>query len=530
MKPSVAPSAGSPSEQQSTEMLIDFVTRWAADTPAAAAARYGSREWSWTQWHDRIRRVAGGLRAAGIRRGDRIAFLDKNHPACLEVTFAAASQGVAVAILNWRLAEDELAYALTDSGARILFVGTEFIAAATAAISSMDVAPFTIGVGEDGDDDYEAFISASEAVDADPDATPADAALIVYSSGTTGRPKGVVMGQRALVAHTVDVGTRFPFAAGDSNLVAMPLFHVGGICYAFFGIRAGVLSVVTRTADPATLIAGLAQGVTHTFLVPAVINGFVDGGRAAVDALGRLKILGYGAAPMPLPLLRRALATWPMIDFVQVYGQTELSGVAATLLPADHRDPDRAHVLVSAGTPVPGVEIRVADIESGAAVAPGQQGELWFRTSHAMTGYLNRPEATAETITADGWVRTGDIGRVDAEGYVYVEDRLKDMIITGGENVYGPEVERVLISHPAIVDAAIIGVPDDRWGESVKAIVVTAAPTTADDVIAFCRDRLAGYKCPRTVDFLSELPRNASGKVLKRELRQPYWAGRDRAV
>ncbi|WP_206072319.1 AMP-binding protein [Antrihabitans stalactiti] len=510
--------------------MIDFVDRWATATPDEIAVRYGASVWTWAQWRERIGRLAGALTAAGIGRGDRVAFLDKNHPACLDVVFAAASLGAAVAILNWRLAEDELAYALSDSGARILFVGEEFAATAAAALAGTIAAPRPIVVAEAGKDEYETFLYASEPATPAPGVAVTDATLVIYSSGTTGRPKGVVLSQRALVAHTRNVGTQFNFESGDVNLVAMPLFHVGGICYAFFGIRAGAPSIMTRTADAATLIRALASGVTHTFWVPPVINGFLGAGEAAVAAVAGLKRLGYGAAPMPLPLLRKALDTWPDVDFVQVYGQTELSGVTVTLSPADHRDVSRPQLLVSAGKPVHGTELRVADVETGEAVATGEQGELWFRTDQAMTEYLNRPDATAETITADGWVRSGDIGRIDAEGYVYVEDRLKDMIITGGENVYGPEVERVLIDHPAIVDAAIIGVPDDHWGESVKAIVVIDRPTTADEVIAFCRDRLAAYKAPRTVDFVAELPRNASGKILKRELRQPFWAGRARNV
>jgi acyl-CoA synthetase (AMP-forming)/AMP-acid ligase II len=287
---------------------------------------------------------------------------------------------------------------------------------------------------------------------------------------------------------------------------------------------------MTREPDAAALIGAVQDGATHAFFVPQVIARFLDAGEAASAMISGLGYIVYGAAPMPLPLLHRALATWPDTNFVQVYGQTELCGAVTALSNADHRDAARPALQLSAGKAVLGAEIQVVDPETGNRVPTGEAGEIWVRSNQNMTGYLNRPEATADTITADDWVRTGDIGRLDAEDYIYIEDRLKDMIITGGENVYGPEVESVLIEHPAITDAAIIGVPDDFWGESVKAIVVTTDEVEAGEIIEFCRWHLAAYKCPRTVDFMAELPRNASGKILKTQLREPYWKDRTRNV
>jgi acyl-CoA synthetase (AMP-forming)/AMP-acid ligase II len=235
---------------------------------------------------------------------------------------------------------------------------------------------------------------------------------------------------------------------------------------------------------------------------------------------------------MPLPMLQKALAAWPQVDFIQVYGMTEFAGVVTMLTPSAHRDAAHSERLTSAGEPLPGVEARVVDPVTLDDVPPGATGELWFRTTQAMRGYRNRPDATAETMTADGWVRTGDMGRRDDGGFVYVLDRLKDMIITGGENVYGPEVESVLGACPGVTEGVVIGVPDERWGETVKAVVVAApgARLTAEDVIAFCRERLAHYQCPTTVDVVEALPRNGTGKVLKHSLREPYWAGKNRMV
>jgi acyl-CoA synthetase (AMP-forming)/AMP-acid ligase II len=287
---------------------------------------------------------------------------------------------------------------------------------------------------------------------------------------------------------------------------------------------------MTREPDAATLIGAVRAGATHAFFVPPVIARFLDAGEAATAALAGLRYIVYGAAPMPLPLLHRALSTWPHTKFVQVYGQTDQCGAVTALSDDDHRDPARPELQLAAGKAVLGCEIRIADPETGNPLATGESGEVWVRSNQNMTGYLNRPDATAETITADDWVRTGDIGRLDADGYVYIEDRIKDMIITGGENVYGPEVESVLIEHPAIEDAAVIGVPDDFWGESVKAIVVADGEVDAKGIIEFCREHLAGFKCPRTVDFVPELPRNASGKILKTQLREPFWRDRTRGI
>ena len=509
-----------------TDTLAGIVERHAQRRPDAIAIRYGERQWSWADWSSRIRRAAGALRAAGIERGQCVAFLDKNHPACLEVLIAGASIGVATTVVNWRVIGDELVHVLADSGARVLLVGAELRAAAEAAAERVPGLERIVEIG----DEYESLLAAASPAPADAGLDQNETALVIYSSGTTGRPKGVLLSQRALVNHAANLAPAFPFADGDANLVAMPLFHVGGIGYALFGIRAGAPTVMTREPDAATLIGAVRAGATHAFFVPPVIARFLDAGEAATAAIAGLRHIVYGAAPMPLPLLHRALSIWPDTKFVQVYGQTELCGAVTALSDADHRDAVRPELQLSAGKAVLGCEIRIVDPETDASLPPGESGEVWVRSNQNMTGYLNRPEATAEKITDDDWVRTGDVGRLDADDYVYIEDRLKDMIITGGENVYGPEVESVLIEHPAVADAAVIGVPDDFWGESVKAIVVAGDGADPADIIEFCRQHLAGFKCPRTVDFVSELPRNASGKILKTQLREPFWRGRSRGI
>ncbi len=462
-----------PAVDATSSTLAGLVERHARLRPNDPAIRFGDVQWSWGDWAARIRRAAGALRAAGVGRGDRVAFLDKNHPACLEILFAAASIGAVTTVVNWRVVGDEVVHVLQDSGARLLFVGAELGAPAEAAAARVPGLERVVMVGGD-DDQYESLLAAASPVHSDAEVDETDAALVIYSSGTTGRPKGVLLSQRALVNHAANLAPAFPFGEGDANLVAMPLFHVGGIGYALFGISAGVPTIITREPDAASLIGAVQAGATHAFFVPPVIARFLDGGEAASATIAGLRYIVYGAAPMPLPLLQQALATWPETNFVQVYGQTELCGAVTALGDAEHRDPARPDLRLSAGKAVLGTEIRVVDPETGRELPLGEPGEIWVRSNQNMSGYLNRPDATADTITADDWVRTGDVGRLDADGYVYIEDRLKDMIITGGENVYGPEVESVLIEHPAVADAAVIGVPDDFWGESVKAVVVPA--------------------------------------------------------
>jgi acyl-CoA synthetase (AMP-forming)/AMP-acid ligase II len=521
-------------ELSAPRFLDERVAHWAATKPDDEAITYLGRTWTWSQWNDRVRRLAGALKSWGIKRGDVVAFLDKNHPACVELTLAAASLGAATAIINFRLAADELDFVLNDCGAKVLIVGAELRAAVDNIADKLTAVEHIVSVtpeGADGDE-YEALLAGATPADRSPDVQSDDVCIIMYSSGTTGRPKGVALTQAAMIAHTINAFSGWQMTSEDKNLVAMPLFHVGGSSYMQYGLHNGAPSYMTRDADGASLAGGILNGANRTFLVPAVLAKVLDTGPDAVKLFSALKTYAYGASPMPLPLLRQALAAWPETEFIQAYGLTEVCGVVSRLMPEDHRA-DNEERLVSAGVLVPEAEVRVVNPDTLEDVEPGAQGELWFRTPTLMKEYLNRPDATAEAITEDGWFRTGDIGRVDADGYIFVEDRLKDMIISGGENIYSIEVERVLAEHPAVSEVAIIGVPDEKWGESVKAVVTlegSGEGVTDADLIAFARERLAAYKCPKTVDFVDDMPRNPTGKILKKELRKPYWDGRDRAT
>ncbi|MCV7193978.1 long-chain-fatty-acid--CoA ligase [Mycolicibacterium brumae] len=515
--------------------LDDRLNHWAQTNPDGEAVHYLGRTWTWSQWNDRIRRLAGALRERGIGRGHVVGFLDKNHPAGVELTMAALSLGAATVVVNFRLSGDELAYVLDDADAELLVVGEEFRPTIEGIAGRLPKLQTIVGLtpeGGDGDE-YEALLASSAPVARAEDRDPDDVVLIMYSSGTTGRPKGVELTHANLIAHTLYSHDGWAFDEGDKCMVAMPLFHVGGSSYVQVPIHDGFPAVMTREVDGLSLAGAILAGANRAFLVPAVLAKVLESGPDAVKLFSALKTYSYGASPMPLPLLRAALQAWPDTDFIQVYGLTEVCGVISHLMPEDHRDTEHPERLISAGTLVDHCELQVVNPDTGDPQPTGTQGELWFRTPQLMKGYRKRPEATAEAITADGWFRTGDIGRIDADGYLYVEDRLKDMIITGGENVYSLEVERVLAEHPSVMEVAVYGVPDEKWGEAVHATIALdpeSDPNLVDPelLIAWCRERLAHYKCPKQIDLMEALPRNPTGKILKKDLRQPYWAGHDR--
>ena len=513
--------------------LDDRLAHWATVKPDEEAVSYLDRSFTWQQFDDRVRRLAGALAQRGIGRGDVVAFLDKNHPACVETTLAAASLGAATAIVNFRLAGDEMDYILNDCGATIVIVGEELKDSIDKIRDRLTHVREIISVTPEGvaGDEYEAMLAAATPRGRGAEVTPGDVCVIMYSSGTTGNPKGIRLTQANLVAHTLNAGS-FEFDQDDKNMVAMPLFHVGGSSYMQFGIHAGIPSIMTREVDGAALAGALLAGATRTFLVPAVLGRVMEMGPDAIALFNRLRTFVYGASPMPPALLAKALKEFPDTDFVQVYGLTEVCGAVTQLSPEAHRDEAHPERMTSAGQAAREVEVRVVDPDTLTDVPVGQPGELWFRTPQLMHGYHNRPDATKEAITPDGWFRTGDIGRVDADGFVFIEDRLKDMIISGGENIYSVEVERALTDHPAVLDAAVFGIPDEKWGEAVKAVVELSAgqQTSPEELIAWCREKLAHYKCPRSVDITDVLPRNPTGKLLKRDLRKPYWESRDRAI
>ncbi|MEO7339106.1 MAG: long-chain-fatty-acid--CoA ligase [Caldimonas sp.] len=514
--------------------LTDFtaiLAHWETRQPDAVAITFGGTDLTWAGLAERVRRNAAAQRAAGLVPGDRVAVLDLNHPSCLELTLACAQVGTANAVVNFRLAPPEIVFVINDAKARILFVGPEFAAAVEKMRDHLPTVERVIRVGG-AEDEYEAWLAAQEPDARVHPAAPGDCFIQLYTSGTTGFPKGAMLTHRSMLAHSRNASDGQDLGSDSRVQIAMPLFHVGGTSYALIAINAGAHLFMMRMPDPAAALAMLeADKITHTFYVPALMAAMNQVPGAGERDYSALKALSYGASPMPLPVMRASLKLFPGV-MQQVYGMTEQSGMVSVLGPDDHADPAVAHRLVSAGKPIHGVEIEIRDPATGEIVPIGEPGEIWVRSEQVMGGYWGRPEATKATITEDGWLRSGDGGHVDADGYVYVTDRIKDMIISGGENIYPAEIERVLAEHPSLQDVAVIGVPDERWGEVPKAVVVAkpGATVDTDDVLAWCRERIAAFKCPKTIDVVAELPRNPTGKVLKKDLRKPYWEGRERQV
>jgi long-chain acyl-CoA synthetase len=499
----------------------------AASRGDRVAIVFGDRRITYRELDQRSNRVAQALLAAGVGPQDHVAFVDMNGPEYFEVLFGCAKINAINVGVNWRLAPAEMAYTINDAEAKALFVGPDFLAAIGQGRQDLGSVRTVVNLG----DEYEAWVGAADATDPQAQSDPGDVAIQLYTSGTTGLPKGAMITNFNLETLIAQVLADWEFDSDSVNLVASPLFNIAGGGWALVGMYCGATTVLLRAATPPTLLHAIAeQRVTNALLVPTLLNFMLQvPGVEGID-FSSLRAIVYGASPISAKVLAQSINTFKC-HFIQAYALTEHTGSATILRPEEHdlANPER---LLSCGRPHSWVSLRIADPQSGADKAPGEVGEIWLKSGQVMKGYWNRPEATAETITPDAWLRTGDLAYADADGYLYLQDRVKDMIITGGQNVYPVEVENVLMAHPAIADVAVIGVPDEQWGESVKAIVVRKPDEEPDGaaIIAFARERIAHFKAPTSVDFADALPRNPSGKVLKRELREPYWVGLERRI
>lgn len=480
----------------------------------------GDRSFTYTEFNNRCERLAGGLYGLGLKAGDRVAILAGNSHAYIETYVGVPAAGLVVVPLNTRHAEPELQYALEDSATSVLITDREPGVLASAVGRVICVGP-----------EYEALLAGATARLLGTGISEDTLAGLFYTGGTTGKSKGVMLSHRNLIANTYHWLTSAPQDASDVMLVMAPLFHAAGSNGVLASIWTGGVQIPLATFDAAAALNVMEKySTTVTLGVPTMLSALAEEQLVRPRHVSSMRVIAHGGSPIATEVARRTSMAFPGAELVHVYGATELSPLTTVLRHEETwLDNDRAR---SCGQSIVGTDVRILDT-AGRELPRRDIGEVVVRGPHVMLGYWNKPEQTA-SVLKDGSYWTGDLGFMDEEGYVFLVDRSKDMIVSGGENVYCTEVEEVLFKHPAVLEAAAFGVPDDKWGEAVYAVVVPRAEhgnVDPQDIIRFCREHIAGYKVPKGIDIRQEpLPKSGPGKVLKRELRAPFWEGRDRSV
>jgi len=498
--------------------LADPLLHALRNTPRRTAIRCGETSLDYAELHARCCRLARAIQSLGLQRGDRVAILANNSHRYLEFYQALPAAGFIIVPLNTRHAEPELAYALRDSGTRLLLTDRD-PGGLTGSVERV------VGLPEE----YESLLAAQsteyplgEGVSED------DTAGLFYTGGTTGAAKGVMLSHRNLIANTFHtMGFMHPVRE-SVYLVMAPLFHAAGSTAVLASVWTGGLQIVLPAFSPGAALDLIdSQGVTDTLGVPTMVAAMTELQLENPRYVSSLRTFAHGGSPIATEVVRRAHGAFPETELIHLYGATETAPIVSGLR---HEEAlVEGERIRSCGQCLPGVEVRIEDGE-GRPLSNGAIGEVVVRGPNVMQGYWNKPEQTEEVLK-DRWYHTGDLGSTDEEGFLFLVDRKKDMIISGGENVYSTEVEDVLYKHPAVLEAAVFGVPDERWGEAVHAVVVAREPVSAEALIAHCRESLAGYKVPRSIDFRTdELPKSGPGKILKRELRAPHWEGAGRQI
>ena len=513
--------------------LPSMIVRAARLNPHGVATRFGEREHNWSQLQERIARLAAGLQTFGLEEGDRVGILSLNSDRYYESVFAIPWAGFAMVPLNTRWALPENSYAVSDSGTRVLLFDDAFAEQAQTLLAEQEQLQAIIYMGDgdcpEGAVSYEELIDNHEAVPVS--ARGGDEMVgIFYTGGTTGFPKGVMQSHSAIWSSAIGIVSEIAMSRDDIYLHVAPMFHMADFAGSMNTTLRGAAHVMLQSFDPGAVLEIIGtEKITHALMVPAMIKMLLNHPQAATADVSSLKCIIYGASPMPPAVLEQCLELWPSVGLAQAYGQTEMAPVVTVLPMADHVK--GGSKLKSAGVPTLVTDMRIVS-EDGSDCATGVSGEIVVRGPHTMIGYWNKPEETAKALQ-DGWVFTGDAGYLDEDGYLFIVDRLKDMVVTGGENVFTTEVENAVISHDAVQDVAVIGIPHEEWGEAVHAIVILheGQSVTEKELIEHCRAQIAGYKLPKSVSFSEQpLPLSGAGKVLKTELRKPYWEGRDRQV
>jgi len=512
--------------------LFDQVSDFARQRAECTALITGSRQISYRELIDRARRVANSLSALKLERQSRVAILCGNRHEFFEIWQGASMAGHVLTPINVRLAAREIAFILNNSQARLLFVDEAFHGLVQEIAGELPVVQQVFTLGSHLEWPSYSDWRDEQSADAPPPSSlrppaPQDTVVQMYTSGTTGFPKGVELDHTSVRACARAMMGLAAWSPGEVALVTAPLFHTAGCAYAHCALQSGGTVVLLEELSPTAVLEVIEKHrVSDALLVPALIRMVLESPQCADTDFSSLRRILYGASPIPVSSLRQAMQVFAC-DFEQGYGLTECVGPVAMLRPQDH---DGGRKMQSCGKAVPGMVIRVVDAD-GNECATDEVGEIIIEGPQLMKAYWNRPDDTRDVIRA-GWLHSGDAGYYDADGYLYIHDRLKDLIVSGGENVYPAEVEGVLAACSGIADVAVIGVPDERWGEAVKALVIPqpGSEISARDITAYARQHMAGFKCPKSVDFVDSIPRNPSGKILKKVLREPYWAGFDRRV
>jgi acyl-CoA synthetase (AMP-forming)/AMP-acid ligase II len=516
------------------QTVADTIAFHAVERPEQIAIVCEGRMVTYGELHAESNRTARALRAAGFGRGARVGYLGKESEHYYDIFLACAKAETVLVPINWRLTAPEVDHILRDSGTEILFVEHELVNAALEAQKTLPQLRLVVDL--DGTGAIGSGLAAWKADHSDEDILPStgsdDAIVQLYTSGTTGLPKGVVLAQRSFFKIRDGLAERgldwLDWHPGDVSLIGIPGFHVAGIWWAMQGFAAGVPNVSLRTFRSKDALRAIRDyRVSTTLVVPAMLHMLLNEPRLGPDDFASLRKIAYGGSPISESLLRQCLEVFGC-ELTQLYGLTESGNAAVCLPPKDHVA--GSPLLRAAGRPLPGVRIQVID-SNGRSVPPGTVGEICIRTPAVMLEYWRLQRATAETL-ADGWLHTGDAGTLDADGYLYISDRIKDTIIVAGENVYPAEVENALCKHPAVAEAAVIGVPDERWGEAIRAFVALRAgfEATPRQLMVFLKGIIADFKIPTRYEFVPSVPRNPSGKILRRVLRDECWAHMERKV
>ncbi len=517
-------------------ILTQVLKRGAMFYPHNMATVDGTHRQTYCQLRARVNALAAALQQRGIQQGDRVALLLLNGHEFAEIVFACWDIGAVVVPLNYRLAAEELIFIINDAECVAMITDDVMLPLAAAMRPRLEgIQHYIATVQAEGFENYEDLLANSSSIFTTPEITEHDLAGLFYTSGTTGLPKGVMLSHRNLWTNLLHSLAAIPPREGEVYMHAAPMFHLADFPSLMSVTQHGCTHVMLKKFDPATFLALVEQErVGRVTLVPTMVNFIINHADVKTRDVSSLKSIAYGASPMPAELLKRAMQTLPRVEFYQGYGQSESSPLLTRLSPQDHVIEGPEHLtrrLASCGRPIVGVELDIFD-ENDQPVQQGEVGEIVARGPNVMLGYWKRPEETAKTLRG-GWLHTGDAARMDEYGFFYIVDRTKDMIVTGGENVYSTEVENVLFKHPAVREAAVIGTPDETWGEVVAA-VVTLKPDTAattEELIAHCGAHLAHYKTPKLIELRDgELPKGGTGKIDKKVLREPYWKGYTRRV